>query len=841
VALPADRPIESHSAAARYQPLAVVAGAVATGMVVDRLVELPAVALWLTAFGCLAAWLAAHCFGRDRVAHLVLGCALAATAASWHCLRWRAFDKAEIARFTESESRPVCVRAVALARPQRLAAPPADPMRVIPATDRSRLVVRCVAIRDGRQWREAQGRFTLLVDGHLLGVAAGDQVQVFGQLARTSLAHNPGQFDFAEFQRGDRQLAVVRSSFPECVRVERAGSAWGPARRLDGVRSAGRRLLDAALTPQAASLAAALLLGERAAVDYEHRDAYLATGTIHLLVVSGLHVGILAGFLLLLTRLGWISRRHALGLVAAAVWLYAAVAGGQPPVIRAAVLVSVFCFGALIGRRAASFNALALAGLVVLAINPADLFRTGPQLSFLAVATLIHVANFYNRTRDRDPLDRLIRRTRPWPQRVVAGLTRGYLRVTWASLAIWLVALPLVTARFHLFSPAAIVLSPLLTLPLTVALAAGFALFGAAWMCPPAVLPLGNFCDVSLQLVSRAVTWAEQTPGSYLWVAGPPEWWLIGFYGLLVAWSIFPHRRPPRRWCLAIVLAWSAVGFGASLVEDRRSADQMRLTFVSVGHGCGVIVELPGGQTLLYDAGRLGSPEGPARSIAGALWERGIDRLDAVVLSHADADHYNALPHLLRRFAVETVLVSPVMFEDVDQSPALARLAEEIEQAGVPLQTVWHGNRLAVGQEVAIEVLHPPKTGVLGSDNTNSIVLALEYLGRRVLLPGDLEGAGMQDVMAELPFDADLLLAPHHGSPRSDPPGFADWCTPEFLVISGGSRREVDSVVETYRRRGVHVLHTAEVGAVTAVIREAEIRVWSFHPAAPNAAAAGSP
>ena len=111
-----------------------------------------------------------------------------------------------------------------------------------------------------------------------------------------------------------------------------------------------------------------------------------------------------------------------------------------------------------------------------------------------------------------------------------------------------------------------------------------------------------------------------------------------------------------------------------------------------------------------------------------------------------------------------------------------------IDRAGVPLDEVWSGDRLRSGGGARIEVLHPPRGGVLGSDNANSIVLAIEYQGRRLLLTGDLESPGLDDVMAEEPYDCDVLLAPHHGSASSDPPGFAAWSTPEWTVVSGGRR-----------------------------------------------------
>jgi competence protein ComEC len=234
---------------------------------------------------------------------------------------------------------------------------------------------------------------------------------------------------------------------------------------------------------------------------------------------------------------------------------------------------------------------------------------------------------------------------------------------------------------------------------------------------------------------------------------------------------------------------------------------------------------------LLYDAGSLGSPDYATQTIASYLWHRGITRIDGIVLSHADIDHYNAIPGLLERFRIGTIYVSPMMFSRFgpdagSMGPAVLR--EAIVGAGVPLREIWSGDRLRVGSEVAIDVLHPPRRGVVGSDNANSITLAVECANRRVLLPGDLESPGLEDLIAELPYDCDILLAPHHGSRRSDPPGFAAWCTPEWVVISGGGGDEDAPVVETYEQFGAQVFDTHDRGTVEFQLksRSIELAAW---------------
>ena len=136
-------------------------------------------------------------------------------------------------------------------------------------------------------------------------------------------------------------------------------------------------------------------------------------------------------------------------------------------------------------------------------------------------------------------------------------------------------------------------------------------------------------------------------PGGHFWVPGPADWWLWGFYGGLGLLAAFPRLRPPRRWCAGLLAGWIAVGFVAAHRHDRQRLD---CTFLSVGHGLSVLIELPSGQTMLYDAGQNDAPRAAVRAISESLWELGLRHVDAVVLSHPDLDHYNALPGLLDGF-----------------------------------------------------------------------------------------------------------------------------------------------------------------------------------------------
>lgn len=835
----------------RYQPLVYVALALSLGIVVDRYVHSESlsalgisqfdaaptclVAYWLGALVVLGAWWRAWCRRRDRFAACLLLLATSLSGAAWHDFRWSRFRVDEIARFAADEPAPAAIELVVRHAPERVPAPRETALRAIPGVDRTRLIGDVVRVRDGARWRAASGSVQLGVDGHLLGVERGDRLRVFGQLALVRPPMNPGEFDFACHARSDRELARVNSSSPEGVTVVSRARSTVTHRLLDRIRLHCERLIRRFIGPDQSGLASAILLGSRADLPRDATDPYMFTGTIHVLVVSGMNVAILTLPLLGAMRFGWLSRRVALVAIGAIAIAYALLAHGQPPVVRAAVIAVLMCVASWSGRPVGSFNSLGAAAIITLTLNPADLFRVGPQLSFLGVGALIWISSWplVRRPAITDRLEQLIEATRPWHDKLMSWTEWRVIGAFAIALFVWLAAVPLVMYRFNLVTPVAVLISPVVSLIVSVALYSGFIVLLCGELLGPVAVLAGALCAKSLAWLEAVVLWAEALPASHFWFPSPSWWWVVAFYiGLLVA-MLFGRRLVPLRWQVAALSAWIVVGLIPPLVRSLTTSD-FSCSFVSVGHGTCVVVHTPAGRTLLYDAGSLGSPERASRSVASYLWHRGIARIDGIVLSHSDVDHYNAVPGLLERFHVGAIYVSPLMFEDfgdLRERDGPDELRAAIARAGVPIREVWAGDRLRLDPDVVVDVVHPTRLGVLGSDNANSIVLTIQYDGHRILLPGDLESPGIEDVMAGQPYDCEILMAPHHGSRLSDPPGFAAWSRPDWVVISGGGGHELGTVVDTYQQAKAVVLRTHLHGAVEFAIGGGNIRASTWREA----------
>jgi competence protein ComEC len=709
-------------------------------------------------------------------------------------------------------------------------------MRSLRSEQMYRLDISAAAIRDADKWKPISGRAILYVQGDMPVIEAGDRLRIFGEYSTPTSAHNPGEFDRAAFLRSHRIRSQIQTQ-TECITILQPGSRWNLSRWLERVRRGASSLFEQRLNPRQAELASAVFLGEREQIDSERNEAFMTTGTVHILAISGLHVGILAGALLWIMRRTPIPRVWGLALVALITGLYALMVDVHPPVVRATILVLVTCLSLCLRRPALSFNSLSAAALVVLAINPSDLFNTGAQLSFLSVAVIMwYWPHTFPIVPMVDSKDHLID-SKAHLQKMIVENMDVFSKIIWHTwhylwdlmrigALIWVIIQPLVAARFHIFSPIALVMNIFLWIPITLGLLSGFVFLFLAVLAPPLAGVAAFSCNLFLWLLEKAIAFASAAPGSHFWVPGPENWWLAGFYGGLAVWAAFPNIRPPARWSLALLVGWAALGFTASFT--RHDFNRLHCTFLSVGHGSAVVLELPSGKTLLYDAGQFGSPTRAARIITAFLWSRGITRIDAVVISHPDIDHYNALPDLLEKCSIGTVYVSPVMFEK--GSSALKGLKSALDSAHVPVREIRAGDELKSDANCRLEVLHPSLNTIPGNANANSVVLAVEYFGHRIILPGDLESPGLNDLLAKEPMHCDVLLAPHHGSRQSNSPGLAAWSRPAWVVLSGDGRWSLPEIDATYQAVGSQTIHTFRNGALEVIIDKNGTTVETFLP-----------
>jgi len=807
-----------------------LAAAGAMGILAQRAVGFSAWT-WVGAVG-LALVLSSRATGGRRWAGVMLLVAVAMA------IRWQAdeaaYRRATLASRVAEESGPAVLRGQVRGLVRRTAKP-GGPRDAAESPWQTRFEVRIDQARDGVEWVACSGGLAVIVEDDAEQVRAGDRLQLSGRLSAIRPPSNPGVFDWQQLARNRHEHGrlVVDSR----QQVEVLGRAWwSVAGVADRLSRHGERTLRDSLGGDTGPLAAALVVGRRQAIDHEFQDRLLETGTIHLLSVSGLHLGIVAAALYYLAVLLGLPRAVQLGFVAVCCLAFVAITGARPPVIRAAMLVGVVLLARYSERQDSPLNSLAVAALALLIIRPTNLFQVGVQLSFVAVAALFLCRRrsdpLTEQLRAEDELDRLLSATRGPIRRRWDRWSGKVGDALWFSLCVTLATTPLVWQHFHVVTPIAVVANVILGIPLSIGLISGLLAVCVGWVGLPLATPIGWVCHASLWLMQIVIGWAADLPLGHFWLPAPPGWWVFAYYvAVVLGLALLPPAVRYRGRVFVIgSLAWCLVAWWLATSPGRQFDPDLTATFLDVGHGTGVIVRSPDGQSMLYDCGSLGNVSYSGRGIQEPLWALGLTRIDRVLLSHADADHYNALPGLLRRFEVGE-LVIPVGMLEVSKE-GLVPIREAIRKSGVRVREVSREVPF-LAEDGSIEVLHPPSEWVPGNDNANSLVISLRHAGRVVILPGDIESAGLVRLL-ELPRPppGGLLMAPHHGSLTLDNRAMLDWARPREVIVSGGTRANRPEVADALGERGSGVHITARDGAIRARLSPAgiEIRGWLRDP-----------
>ena len=689
---------------------------------------------------------------------------------------------------------------------------------------RTNFILRVTHLFRRGQWKTLTGRLRVSGDGSASHLTYGDCVEAALSVRKASPPGNPGEFDYARYlvRKGINGLAWAG-------RVETL-KPTGKHRGVPGMRGvlALRRhiagVIDERVAPKPARILKCLILGDRNALTKAQDRAFKETGTVHFLAISGLHVGLLAAFCWWLLVLCRVRHRPAAIIVLGVVLLYAVMAGFRPSVQRAAIMCAVICGALIFNRKPDLASSLALALIIVLIYEPAQLFSAGLQLSFIAVLGIWIFALPIERAIFRlpDELDRLqAPEERSWVQHPVRWFLQKAISI---SLAAWLITLPLLMHHFSVITP--------FTPPASVVL------LPAVWLVLVAGLPgvllaplLGGYAQPLLTTAAfgaQVMDWVSGTlarvPGVVLYVP-PPGWlWVTLCYAAIAAVVYRATLRLTRRRIALLLLLPVAAYLG--FVWRAAPPSRAQVGALSMGMGNCVLVQFADGKNLLFDAGSAGHSEVGERVIAPALWSLGVRRLDLVVLSHSDTDHYNGFLELARRIPVGRVAVS----RHFDRSAEEGTGVQEIVDSGHELFRIGSGDRIHGFSNAAIDVLWPPRELPVArrlSDNELSIVLRVRSPDGTVLLTGDFGKRAIDMLLSHKPdMKSNVFQVPHHGLPDSRAPRLAAAVSPRVALIPGGRHAEKPS---PYAAHAGQLLATDDCGMITVeLIRDMPPRVETF-------------
>lgn len=624
----------------------------------------------------------------------------------------------------------------------------------------------------------------------------GSVLSFRGEISEPDGQRNPGGFDYALYLKSkgiDGQVYLKSGGA-----VKETPGSFNPIYAIYGVKQRLSEVCDQCFTPAQSGLIKGILLGD-SSLDDAVKATFREAGVSHVLAISGLHVGYVYALVLLVLTLAGVRRRYQLPVLAACLLFYITLTGFSPSVMRAALMCLALVGGRGIAETYDPLNGLCLAGIVILLLQPAQLFMAGFQLSFCAVLSILLFCR---------PLlyeyGRLFKKT---PGPVVSSLVLTFC----ATLG----TMPASLYHFHTLNLTAL-LSNLLVVPLTGVLlvtalvcvplmalipaAAGLLSLPAAFLADGVVFAAGFFSKFDILVLHRgAMTLAEVL--------------LMALSAFLLAGYFNFGKKPARYFVGAAVPLLFLVILGASVAPQ-----PLRVTFLDVGQGDSALVETPSGGVYLIDGGGyethgVDAPEERTpiseRVLLPALYAKNIRRIDGVFISHNHADHAQGIEELLTEMPVRQIYVS-------------SKYNNEglLSQNKIPVEVLAEGSRLASGDGLSFEVLWPESKKETVPDeaqNDASMVLRLSYGSRSFLFTGDA-GFAAEEAVAKSLQETDVLKVGHHGSRFSTSPEFLETLRPSLAVISvgryNGFGHPTGEVLENLEAAGAVCKRTDKDGAV---------------------------
>jgi len=625
----------------------------------------------------------------------------------------------------------------------------------------------------------------------------GDVLKVTGEL------ETPLQFEDFDYKSYLARQGIYSVIYYPGVEVLDRDQGLKPLQWIYSLRERLSASLARALPEPQGSLAQAILLGLRGNVPDSLYEAFSRTGAAHLLAISGLHISIIIAMFLSLGILAFGRQRSIyIWLTLAITWLYAMLAGMHSPIIRAAIMGSLFLIAEYLGRQRSAIIALAFAAAVMVGIQPPVLWSVSFQLSFLAMAGLILLYPYFQ----------------VWGRKGIASLFGAKERIAAAgsmitdgfaaTLAAIVAVGPLIAYNFGVVSLVALPATffSLPALPFIIVTAALVAFAGLFALFTAQIL--GWLAWLFLSYLVLVVKGFDALPHSSLEVSTVSTWHIWGYYAILAGVIAFLNSRKqladfssrltsgikkvvegipkPRlgfstKWLILPLLVVAILVWSVALTTPD---DKLHVSFLDVGQGDAILIQTPNGQDILIDGGPDPQKINLELSKKLPFWDRTID---LVVCTQPQADHVTGLVEVLQRYKVNQVLEPGVSYN----SSIYQEWCNLVENKGIEYNIARAGHEIDLGSGIKMEVLNPPEglfEGTSHDVDNNGVVLRLTWDKVSFLFTADIrEEAEFELIGQRANLKSTVLKVAHHGSKTSSSQQFLAAVDPEVAVISAGA------------------------------------------------------
>lgn len=652
----------------------------------------------------------------------------------------------------------------------------------------------------------------------------GMHVRLEGMLVLPELPRNPGQFNRRIYESGKKIDFYLENPTVLEVKEQRSGvrevvEIW---------KTEMMNRCEKIYQDEEAGILEAMLFGEKSELSGDIKELYQAAGISHVLVISGLHISLLALAVAgILRRLGfpmpvWVIL--SVGVLAG----YGILIGQPTTAVRALLMFFVLQGARLLGRSYDLLSALAFAGILMLLDNPDLILDGGCRLSFCAVIGVGWYVSEKNKI-FRSIGEKEKRKNRgKGGKGSSAGAILENIRAGWY---LWLFTLPVMLDTFYQVSVVGLLWN-LVAIPLLPVIIAsgGLGVVLAGWNIFLGSLA-GSPAYGMLQLYQEIGNISEKLPVG-MWTPGQPSKPVIAGYYLVIfllvlvekqlikrekRWKIFPGMELCSMLLLLLLMAhpWQ---------------QREKITFLDVGQGDASLLQ-SGGQTLLLDGGSTSQKNVGTYVILPYIKQQGISCLEAVVLTHTDQDHINGVIEVLEEgkkgWLTVKNLMYPYWMEGTEQGKQLKKLAEE---AGASCRKIRAGDRLTIGKAEAV-VLYPKEQEKIEEPNAGSLVLFWKWEGVRAMFTGDLPEEKERELLQNLPA-CEILQVGHHGSATSTCREFLEQVQPSLAVISCAMKNRYGhpspDTVDRLKKTGCEIRYTMKSGAITIRKRGREVLVTEY-------------
>ncbi len=640
--------------------------------------------------------------------------------------------------------------------------------------------------------------------------AYGDVIRIKGRLYQPPPAKNPGAFDYQKYllRRGIFGLFSVYS-LKDIELVEKAPQhLYGLfiSKIVLPIRRSIHKSIDRNLLGEPAAVLKGILLGEKRDLPGQVKAAFADAGVIHVLTVSGLHVGLIVVIFFSLFRLLCSSNRWATLTTLLALFLYMFVTDLRPSVVRASVMAAVILVGLVIERDSDVINNVALAALIVLLVWPQALFDIGFQLSFAATFAIV---SLYRPILSLLPQS--LRRQDRWWGKWVFGVVA-------LSAAAQLGVAPITAFYFNQF-PLVSILANIVVIPTVgVILTLGFLASAFGFWCVPVATVFNAANWLFLKFLLKTVQFFAALPYGTFHVPSPSWFFFPGYFLVLVLFVKAQNSIRTRRTLLLFILLLANIYLWKDIWGDSR---QLRIVFLNPGRGNAIFVQFPNGRKMLIDAGpRSLYFDAGRRVICPFLHHLGVKRVDAVILTHQDNSHIGGLVSVLESFQVDNILDNGQPLS----SWTSERLWEIAYRKGVRHWTISAGDTLTGLGEARVVALAPPKTPDTSSKGLSQVpvILKLTYKGVSFLITGGLKGEDTRELFAwGNKLEATVLEIAGLDTQNILGKKLLQIVSPQVLILTGSSGdSSCRGGVKKALSPGVRIYQIEQNGAVTVTVDE---------------------